>query len=244
MDVKDITYSRLKLGEFIAFVKDVLTLFAKYNADTLGMQVKMSDLKNSLTPLDKAFAIEQASAFSKEIEKADLRRDKAINGIRSVVKAYTDYFDENLQKQADTLLRTISKYGDIANLNYQLESETLRQLADELDSESKLKIAVEALHLGNWVIELKAANEVFAKLYADRNEESANRKPEGKTLDFRNYTVDKYKALAKHLDSKNTLEPSEPSGKLVAELNVLLDKYDRLVKSGGSKETAATGSTL
>jgi hypothetical protein len=231
---------RLALGEIISLGNDTVKIFTKYSLPNEGLTAKLSILIATITPLTDAFAIQKSSQLSKAIAEADNRRDKAINGIKGVATTYqVNHFNDSLKTQADSLLRAIAKYGDnIAALNYQLESETLRNLLEDFEVDPKLVAAIVALNLVEWVAELKAANNAFADLFMQRNEETADKKVTVSTLAARKDFTASYKELLKHLDAMQTLAPTEPQQKLIDELATLHATYDRLIQNRGNKDGA------
>ncbi|MFN0049347.1 MAG: DUF6261 family protein [Cytophagales bacterium] len=235
----EMNYARLWLGELIGLGNDTITLFTKHNLPNAGLNSKLAELKNQLKPLSDAFAIEKSSKLSKEIIKADVRRDKAISGIKALANAYSYHHDEAKRNHAEALLRGINKYGDnIAGLNYQLESETLRNLSQDFENDNTLKTAILAFNITDWAAELKTANQAFGDIFMSRNEEVADKKVDGKTGDFRKNFIFQYKELLKHLEAMQTIDANDAQKKLLGEIDALINKYDRLVQSHGSKEEA------
>ena len=234
----EIPQYRLVLGEVLSVGNDTITLFNKYNLTNDGLATKLNNLKSAIIPLTDAFSNEKSSQLSKTIALADQRRDKAINGIKAIATSYfVNHFNEAAKSQADLLLRAIAKYGDnIADLNYQLESETLRNLLEDFETDPKLSAAITALFLTEWVVELKAANIAFTDIYMQRNEEIADKKIDVSTKLARKDFAASYKLLLKHLDSMHTLAPTEPQQKLIDELTILHGTFARLIQARNKKD--------
>jgi Family of unknown function (DUF6261) len=229
----------LRITEFIALGTDVTSVIAKYDAEVLGLAPTMVVFKAGFKSVSDLYAKEKGSPLSKEIEVADQRRDSCIIGIKGVAENYLRHYDSSFRTAADTLLRTINKYGSsIATQNYLAESESLRQLCEDLEAAGAPKDALTKLGLMAWATEMRAANTAFADIYLQRNKE-ASLQPTGNMKELRGVAKVGYDGLMNMLDARNLVTPSPDLGWLINEINALIGKYNRLVagrKGNGDDE--------
>lgn len=221
----------LRIAEFLALGTDVDTIIANYDATALGLAPEVATCKAGFKKASDLYAREKGSPISKEIDQADLRRDDCIIGIKGVAENYLRYFDPAFKSAADIVLRTINKYGSsIATQNYLAESESLRQLCDDLEAPGAAKNAIAKLGLTAWVAEMRAANIDFAALYQKRNKETSQQ-PTGNLKELRASAKLDFEALMAMIDARKLVSPSTSLNDLINELNTLIGKYNRLLAS-------------
>jgi hypothetical protein len=230
--INSLGLSKLRNGEFINFGNDILGLSKKYDLPTLGLQTMVTAFEDSLTPLNKLFLKEKGSAFSTDIELADLRRDNAVLGIKFVLDGYLKHYEQAKQSAAELLIETIEKYGSgaIAYQNYVQETSSINQFIAEIDANPALKAGIEELNLTAWFGELNQANLDFNVLFIKRNEEQSQ-KPEGNLKDLRKSAKDGFDALANFLIAKQWIQPGPEQESLILEINGLISQYNLLVQS-------------
>lgn len=213
-------------SEFIAFIGDVVELSKRNNIAELASQ--QAELETEYLQLDRAFKVSQGSLITTDIRSLDARRDAAIRGIRGVVVAYRYHFDAGAQAAANLLLQAIDKYGkQIASMNYQAQTATLKSLIQDLEVDADLTAALTSLHLTDWVAELKTANETFETTYLDRVRDNANKKM-APVSEYRPAAVEAYTTFVKHIEANNILNPSAALTDLIGQLQQLIEKYNVL----------------
>jgi hypothetical protein len=226
---------KLRNGEFIAVGKDFITFIEAANPATLALGANYTSFKTTWEELDSFFMLERGSILTDDLVALDGRRDDALVGIRTVAAGYARHFNANTKAASERVLACIDKYGSaIQNQNMLAETETLRNLVADFETDVLVSNALTVLNLTAWVTELKDANNAFNQVYLQRTQE-ASEKPDDSLATKRKPAIDAYRKLIKTLDAKDTLDPSPALSSLMNKLNELIDKYNQLIanRSGG-----------
>lgn len=222
----------LWIAEFIRLGADVEAVLARYDTEALGLGSVAESFKTGFEKVSHVYGREKGSPLSKDLEKADIRRDQCIIGIKGVAESYLRHYDPAFVGAADTLLQTINRYGNsIATQNYQTESESLRQLCGELDSPGAAKDALIKLGLNAWALEMRVANTDFSLLFERQNKEASPVPAIGNVKDLRIAAKGDYDALMAMMDARSLVSASPQLSHLIAELNTLIGKYNQLLAS-------------
>jgi hypothetical protein len=241
-----IDLAKLRNAEYIQFVKDWLKILLLNNPATLNVQLQFNALQTMLTVLENIFITEQGSAITEDVNAIDLRRDRAVTGIITMVKAFTYHFDAATVKHAETIDRLLNKYGNnIARQTYQAETAIIDNLIVDLNNKPEAVAAIVALNLGNWKKELEQANTAFNAAYLQRTQQ-IGATTKDKLVAKRLETNEVYYKLRNFIDSYFTInEGADPYGKATNELNALIDQYNNTLAGrsndgkGGDGETPA-----
>lgn len=122
-------------------------------------------------------------------------------------------------------------YGSgIARLNYQAETATLNNLIRDWEGKPELITAISEFNLGEWMAELKTANEEFNTKYLSRTQEYGDASPETIKLKREEVNV-AYYALRDRIDALHLLveTPPSPYVTIINQLNALTDQYNALL---------------
>lgn len=219
-----------KNSEFIRYHKDVVEICTQKNhATTLGIGNQIAELMVTIAPLEQLFRRQRTHAATAEMVALDIRRDKAVTGIRTVAQGYALHFDATIAQAAYTILATIDNYGkNISRFNYMAETETLESLARNLTNNARLAAAVNTLGIQSWVTEMETSNQLFNDKYLARSASYASQ-PQHNLTQLRVVTEGKYEQLRAHIFSHHTLQPSTASAHLIDELNELTEQYNRVL---------------
>ena len=167
-------YSRYRNSELLQYMKDVLELVNANDVDVLQLTTQRDALATLTNQMDDLFQQEQSSGITQELIDLDDRRDKAFIGIKATLEANQYYFDETVKDAAASLLYNMNNYGtNIPRMNYQAETAVIDSMLSEWETETVLIAAITTLRLGDWIAELKTANQVFNDRYLARISESA-----------------------------------------------------------------------
>ncbi|REC56572.1 hypothetical protein DRF62_03185 [Chryseobacterium piscium] len=122
-------------------------------------------------------------------------------------------------------------YGSgIARLNYQAETATLNNLIRDWEGKPELITAISEFNLGEWMAELKTANEEFNTKYLSRTQEYGDASPETIKLKREEVNV-AYYALRDRIDALHLLveTPPSPYVTIINQLNAFTDQYNALL---------------
>jgi hypothetical protein len=224
--IKEPRLKTYRNSEFLEFVSSTIELVNR--SGLIILDNPKSDLENAYKDLDKSFKASQGSNLTATVQELDARRDDAIRGLRALSKAYTYHFDADKKAAGAALLKTIDKYsGNIAQLNYQAETATLKSLVGDFNNDADLAAAIVTLELTTWVTELNNANVDFETKYLDRVTDTASKQTVA-VREHRPAAIEAYQTLIKHIEANNVLSPSAALTDLIGQLNELVNKYNAL----------------
>lgn len=222
---------KLKLyrnGLLIAFFNDLIEVGNEANISAL--RTVLNNLQTVQANLKASYKIEKGSLITEELKILDKRRDMAIQGIKTVVKGYTYYFDTTVQDKARLILRIFTKHGSrIANFNYGSQTAIVKSIISEFETNEHLQSAIDTFHLSLWIAELKTANESFGEKYLYRIAEFAAKKGVSVTKQ-RPEAFATCQKFMKHLNANMILNPTPELTLLTATVTELVKKYNQSLR--------------
>ena len=238
MTITGITLEKMRNDQFIQFQTDILTTVGSNDPVKLMIKAWYDNLSAEMAEIDKLYKVPQGSVLTPEIEKADIRRDRAFSGINNVVSGYIFHFDPTFATAATLLQASIDKYGTgIAAQSLIAETTIITNLVGDWKNTPDLQAAITKLSLVAWSDELDAANKAFNQLYIQRNKETAG---STQSLDERRTTVTNdlyYKLRDKLLAYGNVNEFINPWAQTINEWNNLIVSYNQLIANNGGNTT-------
>lgn len=228
-----INLANLRNAEYLQYTKNFADIVKRNDPTLLKVEAKYDALINKNGELDTLFKKILANENTAEILALDERRDDAINGIYYVAQGYDYHFTALLQTAGKKIKDSISLYGSsIWKLNYQSETATISSLIMDWENKPELTAALNALNLGSWKDELKAANIAFNEKYLDRTQEYGNATPEN-LKSKREETNQVYYELRNRIDALHLLVETAPSPytTVINQLNALIDQYNTLLNN-------------
>ncbi len=239
MQIAGITLERLRNSEYFQFMTDTLSIVAANNPVALNVKPSFDGLTAEMEVIDSLYQKPQGSVITTKMEEADIRRDRALNGINSVVNGYVYHFNPDFADAALLLQASISKYGSsIATQSLIAETSIITNLVGDWKSTPELDAAINRLVLLEWVNELDAANKLFNQLYMERNAETAGKTTQ--SMDERRSLITNdlyYKLRDKLLANAEINDLAEPWGKAVNQLRALIGTYNNLLATRPSEPT-------
>ncbi len=227
---------RYRNSEFIQFQSDVIELINHQPDLQTDMLIQLTNLQEPVQQMALLFKQQTGTSTTKTLEKADARRDRAIVGIRTLIKSFTYHHHEEKVNAAKALLRSIDKHGTrISRLNYQAQTAVLDKIIYDWKNNPDLQAYVTLLELQEWVVELKEANRNFNELYLARTVEYAKRMMITRMPELREIATLAYRTLLKHIEAHATLTPTEVYKNLVDQLNALIKQYNTLIEERKQK---------
>lgn len=223
--------NRYRHSEYLQYMKDILQLLNDQDLEVLQLTNQKNTLEPIVNQIDEAFIKGQGSTLTQEIITLDDRRDRAIIGLRGIVSANTYHFEEAQQLAAKALMANIAAHGDnIARLSYQEETAVLDSIVKDWEGDSELSAAVQLLGVGNWLAELKTANQAFSQKYLERvNETAASDAANIPTL--RGEATEAYRTLVNHIQAHATLSALPAYNTILSQIDVLAEQYNQVVNN-------------
>lgn len=222
--------------EYIRLMKLLLKICTDHGVSNLKIEDQHKALQAKYLEMDKIYEQQQGSTITGLMEKADMRRDRAISGIVLHVDSKTYYFDDNIAAAAVTLKADLDKYGGgIARTNYATESTIIDNIVNEWKNDTKLNMAMQQLGLLQWVDELDAANKEFERLYLLRNKE-ISKSSDDSVGKLRVQSDVLYEDLTKMLESQARVNKFvAPFDSAIRECNTILEDFNDLIARRASK---------
>ena len=225
-----------RANESVQFFSNLAEICVQNNPENLNIGEQVNAIIFHTQTLNANFKADRGSAITAKLMDIDERRDNAYLCLKLIVEGYEYHYDVNKRNAAKDILTIIEKYGSsIMRLNYQSQSSTISNLADELQSKAAYKL--ELLGVNDVVSELIAANKLFDERFIERMKESA--KNQRVALgDLIKEAIISYRQLTSHIMAHATLNPSDAYTSLINQINALIDTYNTTVKLRNSATEA------
>lgn len=229
-------------GEYLQFMKNVLTIYQKFDLDALHLTSRVQVLTDSTASMNEVFMSITAHELTPELQLLDQRRDKALIGIRLYLDCMTYKEEDTVVKAAQLLQANYFSHGDrIEKLSYQQETAVTDALLNDWATTPSLVAAQTTINITDWVALLKELNTQFNQLYVNRAQTTL--KP-GQIEEKRIQMRTAYDELA--LDTMSYARIAEDKTsylEIIDDLNGLIGDYNQSVTlrlSGRSTDSEVT----
>jgi hypothetical protein len=240
--ITGINLNSLRNAEYLQFIKQVLAITGLNKPADLKVETQFKTLQDYLAALEALFVTEKGSTITENVAMLDTRRDRAINGITTLVNGFAYHYNPDTENHARKLAWQISQYGaGIARENYQAETSIIDNLLVDFNSKPEMAAAVAALQLTDWCNELAAANTAFNDAYLQRTQQLGSVNPQT-IFAKRQQTNSSYYSLRDFIDSYFVItQGAVLYNKVTNELNALIDQYNTMMtgRLGNGKGEAA-----
>jgi hypothetical protein len=223
--IKIILVKRLRNSLHFEFMSSILVLL-----QTIGASISLiTGLVHKFATLvgDEDIALDQLRRFdtTDEIHEQDDRRDNAFYQLCNYVRAGFKHFDENRREAAGRLHDILKDYKETPKLPLAEESAKLHNLLQKLET---VRGDIDILGLGEWIYEMKDANDKVRSLMANRESETAN-KSQHKVKTVRAAVDEAYYEILTCLEAVTIVENPDVGKQLVAEINARIDEYNNVL---------------
>lgn len=247
MEITHARISRLSNVEYFEFLKQLVALIQKNNADKLKVTTALTNLINSFAGLQAALDKEKSSAITKQISSLDKERDVLISNFVKFLDSMSFYPDVAVANHAQDLLRYVNSFGkNIQTQSHLAETTILTQIVTGITDNNSRKAALAALNGTLWITKIGAVNAAFASLYSQRIvDTSADKSIDSFSL-IRKKTDVLYQSFIKLLESRYQTAiydktPTADYETTINEVNELIAKANLL--AGGIKPAPITANT-
>ncbi|MBQ0734371.1 DUF6261 family protein [Aquimarina celericrescens] len=223
--------TRLSKEEVIEYLRSTKDICVQNDPVALQIQKQVADLDAAVAQLDDALIYDRKSDFTQELEKLDITRDNAINGMRYGFLMNSYHQDTEKKEAGQLLLDHIDTYGSgIARLNYEAQSTVMVNIIEDYETEPKLKMALETVAMTDWATILKETNTSFRTKYQERiTIESAAEKQSYTTIKPQALAV--YEKLYKRIGALTELDENNTYNTVNNELNTLSKRYQQIINT-------------
>ena len=217
-------FGNYRNGEYLQFMKNVVAIYGNYDTNALLLQARLQTLTDATKALDDVFMATTAHELTPELQALDMRRDKALMGI----KLHLNSEDTETLKAANALMTNYLSHGDrIDRLSYQQATAVIDALLTDWRENLMLSASVNKLSINAWVSLLTQLNKEFNDMYITRAKTSVKSgRVDQKRLEMRSayeeITYDTM-AFARVAADKNAYNA------IIDELNGLISNYNTSV---------------
>jgi hypothetical protein len=223
--IKMISVKRLRNNLHFEFMSSILALL-----QTLGISVSL--IANALNKFathvkEEDDALDQLKHYetTKEIHDEDDRRDNAFSRMYGLARVALKHFDQAKRKAAERISNIMKEFKDAPRLPLAEESAALHNLLQKLES---VKDDIDLLGLGEWVNEMKDANDKVRTLMAARESEVAH-KAQHKVKAARIAVDEIWSEVITCLEAAAIVENQGNCEQLIAEINARIDEYNNVL---------------
>lgn len=236
-------FSSYRNGEFLQFMKNAYTSIYTFDVVGLLIEERANELNATIQEMEAVFQPIMSSELTPELFALDVRRDKALMGIKTYLESQLYREEAERVLAAEKLKANYLSHGDrIDKLSYQQETAVVNALLNDWNSETSLQTAVSTLELSFWLSLLSDINNQFDTLYVQRSQQAVNpvqtdlKRAAMKTA-YEDLTND---IIAYSRIASNTT----PYKAIIQALNGLIDNYNLAVTQRlAGKSTDNEGST-
>lgn len=148
---------------------------SRHTSDTL-LESALTNLAASKKQATLAVGSTNQEELTKNINKADTKRDRIFIGFRQHIEAdrYKDW-QPDAGAAAENLLEIIARHGNtLYNEGLTVQSALMKSIFEDLDTD-QAKADLVTLGMEEWLAQLKTAQSEFQGLYLQRNEMETNK---------------------------------------------------------------------
>ena len=209
--------TKLRLMNFYQVMTNVQLFLSQEDLETLKLKDAAKVFDEKYKAFDAAVQPMRGDVDTKELNKLDERRDKALMGLYGHVRVFTGFPEEAKATAAQQLQAILLKY-DKAPQTKPLREETaiVSNVVSDLEvADAKAKLTL--IGAEKWLDELKDANKKFEAAYNARTQR--NMDLVGQTKERRIALDDEYRHLAHTINALATLGGEAPYKRLMSSIN-------------------------
>ena len=209
--------TKLRLMNFYQVMTNVQLFLSQEDLETLKLKDAAKVFDEKYKAFDAAVQPMRGDVDTKELNKLDERRDKALIGLYGHVRVFTGFPEEAKATAAQQLQAVLLKY-DKAPQTKPLREETaiVSNVVSDLEvADAKAKLTL--IGADKWLDELKDANKKFEAAYNARTQR--NMDLVGQTKERRIALDGEYRRLAHTINALATLGGEAPYKRLMSSIN-------------------------
>ena len=209
--------TKLRLMNFYQVMTNVQLFLSQEDLETLKLKDAAKVFDEKYKAFDAAVQPMRGDVDTKELNKLDERRDKALIGLYGHVRVFTGFPEEAKATAAQQLQAILLKY-DKSPQTKPLREETaiVSNIVSDLEvADAKAKLTL--IGADKWLDELKDANKKFEAAYNARTQR--NMDLVGQTKEKRIALDDEYRRLAHTINALATLGGEAPYKRLMSSIN-------------------------
>lgn len=218
--------SRLRNGEFIQLIDNLLTIIKDRQPGVLKIQNQFSALENSYNSLNENFTVVRKNDLSKVLAELDEERDQLYQGLKYLIRAHAEYSPDDQQREvAISILNVLDSHGSrLTKLPYAEQTAAFNDIFDQVRDRQLENAINNTFHAQLFYGPLKTSNDKFDKAYVDRIKDYGKNSDEN-VKELRTEVEEALGEVVRFLNAYAVLEPTEQFIGAVKELDAALDLY-------------------
>lgn len=234
--INSLKITNLRNVEYIEFISQFLAIILGFDPVVLKVKTEYDLLQLELKAMEASFKTRKDNPLTDELQNIDVKRDNCITGIVYELMSKNLHFDDKIKAAAIALSGVVNVYGSgIAQLNYNAETTTLRNLVEDLKKPENWTHC-KTLGIDTWVLEMEKQNQLFEDTFINRNKQNAQNKTE--PLEFIRLRANaKYDELKDMLNAQATVNKNMQIYKdCIKQVNNLIASYNTLLEKRRNKQ--------
>jgi hypothetical protein len=217
MKIITIRFSYLRNEAHYQFLLLVKKLFESYaNVASLVAEL-LTQLHALITVEGKLVDAVRKSDYTKPLEEADHRLDRAVAGMTLAIESALHHPNPNFVEAAERLEILLEAFHNrIEQKAYEEESGAVKVLIADLQGAYAPQVST--LSLGVWVTEIYAAQNDFERIFLLRSAEYVAR-PKENLKEVRKEIEAVYRRIVEHINAYTVLEGTAVTGEFISKLN-------------------------
>ncbi|MDR1199496.1 MAG: DUF6261 family protein [Prevotellaceae bacterium] len=237
--ISSITLKNLRNNMHFAFMRSILELLQTQAANITHITEQMSAFAALVADEDAALDIVKRYELTEQIHDEDHRRDTAFYGMREIIRSCIRHFDPDKRDAAIRLDAVFEDYKKTPKKPLPEESADLHNLVQRIEA---LNADIALLGLGDWLNEMKQANNNVVAFTASRESEAAAR-AQFKMTNIRAEADAAYAEITARLEAAATLEGADTYKNLFGEINARIAEYNTIIVREKALRSAKTSNT-
>jgi hypothetical protein len=223
--VSQIAVKRLRNKLHFEFMRSILELLQTRGANISYVTGLIQKFAAQVNEEDLALDLLKRYEATEDIHNEDGRRDNAFYRICDLIRAGHRHFDEIKRAAAGRLAAIVKEYKGAPKLPLPEESAAIHNLLQKLET---VRTDTDLLGLGEWVNEMKNANDRVRSLMANRESEAVS-KAQYKMKTVRVETDKRYAEILTCLEAAAIIDGAGTCKQLFDEINARIDEYNNIL---------------
>lgn len=217
----------LKNEEWAQYYASFRDLVVQFGATELDVETLFTVFLLLYARADEALELVLKSVYTRQLNKADIKRGSIFRGFVDAVKSARNHFDITKREAAGQLQIIIDHYGNISRKPADHETAAINNFIQDMKAVENAA-AIELLGLEDWLTQLSVDNKAFDTLMKNRDTETAQ-KTNLRMKSIRTETDRCYRGILDRIDALMIVNGEEKYIPFVKELTARVDRYSTLL---------------
>jgi hypothetical protein len=234
MKLTRVTLGNATNGTWYAYLTFIIKLIKQNESVKTLLAALLTMLEKIHSDASGSLEVMRASQLSRDIEDADMLRDRMVGGLNNYVRSFAFDIDPAKRRAAENILLVIDHYGAIAQASQDDESTMIISFVKEL--ETTCVADMEVIALEERKEQLVQANTRFIDLRDQRTIEIGS-KPTLRMVDVRREGNRVIRMLYSHIEMLLISAPTEVLTQFAGELNAESQRINANMNRKGERDS-------